>query len=108
TCGSEGTGGFRSFATASARRNVSSKQTSALFRIADCRLAYSSMRSARNGGENGTGAAPVKKISLYEKKNAREVGSINQKRPPGGTPNPAKTSAPPRPSAQSSPNAVLT
>ena len=49
TAARELTRGFKSFATASARRKVSSKTTPALFRIADCRAAYSSMRSARYG-----------------------------------------------------------
>src|SRR5213083_261765 len=50
TPSSERTRGRSNLATDSARRNVSSMQTSALFMIADCLAAYSSMRSARNGG----------------------------------------------------------
>ena len=47
---SDWTRGFSNFATASARRKVNNRHTSALLRMADWRSAYSSMRSARKGG----------------------------------------------------------
>src|SRR5579862_6062477 len=72
----EGTRVWRIFAREETWRKVIRNFASALRRMAAWRRAYSSMRSARNGGYMGTGIPPASQMPAKQKKNSAPVGSM--------------------------------